>query len=91
VAFSVSHYSVGPVGGGATQIVNAVAGNVEVWISVSNGTVYLGGDSGVTTANGLARTSSAPPLQLHVRPDDVLYAVSDSGGPYTVYVMTRSA
>jgi hypothetical protein len=81
------------VGGIAVQIVDAVAGDVEAWVAVVTGTgadsVFLGGDSSVTTSTGFRLENNDNVLNVRVRPGDELWAIST--GSYSVHTLIRSA
>lgn len=72
---------------GATQLVAAQAGDVEVWVrGVPD--VFIGADNTVD-ADGFPLSSFSFVLQTRVRPGDELWAYHDTG--IYVSVLVRSA
>lgn len=74
----------------ATLLLEALAGDVEIWINPdsSSAEYYLGG-SDVTASNGL-HLFGRTPFQSKIRPTDEIWAVSQSGTS-TINVLVRSA
>lgn len=77
------------VGASPTLLLEALAGDMDVWLMPGgNVTYFIGGDD-VTTSNGL-RLSAEDQFHSKVRPGDELWGIVGSGSE-SIRVLVRNA